>query len=90
MKAELEKLLNNATGNRQMIEALGIIIDLLDSKDKHIEELEARDVATPEYLQSWIDRANTAEAQLDEVREALNIHDWQECVNTIKQALEGE
>ena len=37
-----------------------LLVCAMDDQDK-LEEAEARDVVTPEYLQSWIDRANEAE-----------------------------
>ena len=53
-----------------------------ERKRKRIAELEARDVVTTEYLQSWIDRAYDAEAQLDAVR-SLQEYGWTEYDNLV-------
>ena len=78
----LEKLLNDATGNRHMIEALGIIIDEVDLKDKRIAELEAQLEETQlncddnenahrtsdQWRSHWQTKAGELQSKLDAVR----------------------
>ena len=45
-----------------------LLVRAMDDQDK-LEEAEARDVVTHEYLQSWIDRANEAEQTIKEISE---------------------
>ena len=62
-----------------------LLVCAMDDQDK-LEEAEARDVVTPEYLQSWIDRANESEQTIERQRMQLAACSTVTYANTEKSA----
>ena len=57
---------------------------------ERITELEGKLAVSEDDLRVAEAGITELETQLDKVRDAFNIPDWQDCVNAIKAALEDE